>query len=177
MTIKGYEGSTAIESLLPAFQRLSIDTNLPGLQSKLLVKSKMTVLDTTGHGNNIAHVRVVLADPFTSGFAINSVQASVKSSHGIDLGKIDQSTTFTVAGKQQTESPDLNLGLNLDPATMFTLLRLLATEAGLPTEQIDGIVNLGGYQYTQPVKRSHAQNTRSLLSRNLYTYVSFLSIV
>ena len=79
------------------------------------------------------------------------------------MGTILQDTNFAVEGKSSTTSPDLDFNLNLDPATMFTLLRLLAVEAGLPTEQLDGIVALGGYQYTQPVSK------RDLVSRGIYT--------
>lgn len=161
LSIKGYEGSTNIESLLQAFQLLNIDVTLPGLQTKLLESAKLTVLPTTGRGNNIAHTQVTLKDPFTAGFTITSVDSSV-TSHGIPLGTINQNTNFQVAGKSTTTSPNLELDLNMDPASMYTLLRLLAAEAGLPTEQIDGIVAIGGYQYVVPVTR------RDLLTRSIY---------
>jgi LEA14-like dessication related protein len=161
LNIKGYDGSTSIQSLLQAFQLLNIDVTLPGLQTKLLTSAKLTVLPTTGRGNNIAHTQVVLNDPFTAGFTITSVNSSV-TSHGIPLGTINQNTNFAVAGKSAATSPDLDLDLNMDPASMFTLLRLLAAEAGLPTEQIDGIVALGGYQYVVPVTR------RDLMARSIY---------
>jgi hypothetical protein len=165
ITIKGYDGSTTIQSLLPAFKSMDIAATLPGMQAKLLSSAKLTVLPTTGHGNNIAHTKVTLSDPFTSGFTITSVNSTVEY-RGLSMGTIQQSTNFAVAGKQTTTSPDLNFALNLDPATLFTVLRLLAGEAGLRTDQLDGIVALGGYQYVQPVtKRDH-------VSRGLYTYAS-----
>jgi hypothetical protein len=37
--------------------------------------------------------------------------------------------------------------LNLYPDDIFSLLRELAIEAGLSTQQLDGIVQLGGYTY------------------------------
>jgi hypothetical protein len=83
---------------------------------------------------------------------------------GIPLGTIQQSTDFAVVGHQSTTSPDLDLDLNLDPPSMFTLVRLLAIDAGLGTDQLDGIVALGGYQYIQPVTR------RDILPRNIYRY-------
>ncbi|KAI0298570.1 hypothetical protein BC826DRAFT_1096594 [Russula brevipes] len=36
---------------------------------------------------------------------------------------------------------------NLDPAALFTVTRLCAVAAGLSTEQLDGIVEIGGYKY------------------------------
>lgn len=56
-------------------------------------------------------------------------------------------TNFSAAGKDNTTSPNLNLDLNLAPEPLFTVTRRLAVEAGLDTEQLDGIVQLGGYQY------------------------------
>lgn len=163
MSIRGYDGSTTIQSLLPAFKSMNIDASLPGLKAKLLESAKLTVLPTTGHGNNIAHTKVTLSDPFTSGFTIVSVDSTVEY-RGISMGTIQQSTNFAVAGKQSTTSPDLDFNLNLDPSTLFTVLRLLAGEAGLQTDQLDGIVALGGYQYIQPVAK------REIMARNLYTY-------
>lgn len=170
ISIKGYDGSTDIESLLPAFKSMNIQATLPGLQTKLLKSAKLTVLPTTGHGNNIAHTRVTMNDPFTSGFTVASVNSTVQY-RGIQMGTILQDTNFAVQGKSSTTSPDLDFNLNLDPATMFTLLRILAVEAGLPTDQIDGIVALGGYQYTQPVSK------RDLVSRGLYTGFDLPSFV
>ncbi|KAG8833980.1 hypothetical protein FRC17_009762 [Serendipita sp. 399] len=170
LTIRGYDGSTRVESLLPAFKSMNVEATLPGLQGKLLDTAKLTVLPTTGHGNNIAHTQVTLNNPFTSGFTITSVESKVQY-RGIQMGTIRQDTTFAAAGKQATTSPNLDLDLNLDPATMFTVLRLLAGEAGLPTEQLDGIVALGGYQYTQPVAK------RSLTPRGPYSGFDLPSFV
>jgi hypothetical protein len=175
MTIRGYDGSTTIQSLLPAFKSMNIAATLPGMQEKLLNSAKLTVLPTTGHGNNIAHTQVMLGDPFTSGFTITSVNSTVEY-RGLSMGTIQQSTNFAVAGKQSTTSPDLDFNLNLDPSTLFTVLKLLAEEAGLRTDQLDGIVALGGYQYLQPVTK------RGIVSRGLYTYVpkiyhSFLPLI
>lgn len=66
---------------------------------------------------------------------------------GIHLGSISMATNFSSAGKDSTTSPNLNLDLNLAPEPLFTVTRRLAVEAGLDTEQLDGIVQLGGYQY------------------------------
>lgn len=41
----------------------------------------------------------------------------------------------------------LNLNMNLEPPTIFTLLRRLAVQAGEGTDQLDQIVALGGIQY------------------------------
>lgn len=169
LTIKGYDGSSTIESLLPAFKTMNIDVSLPGLDSKLLNSAKLIVLPTTGRVNNIAHTTVNLNDPFTSGFSIMSVKSNVQA-HGISLGSIQQDTNFAVSGHSSADSPNLDFNLNLDPPSMFTLVRLLAVEAGLGTEQLDGIVELGGYHYIQPV------TARDIVPRNIYTYAfSFMN--
>ena len=66
--------------------------------------------------------------------------------------------------------------MNLDPQTLFTVTRSLAVKAGLPTEQLDGIVALGGYHYlsTTSQKREVIEAeiaARSLEKRdNIYIY-------
>lgn len=66
---------------------------------------------------------------------------------GVHLGSISMATNFSSAGKDNTTSPNLNLDLNLAPEPLFTVTRRLAVEAGLDTEQLDGIIQLGGYLY------------------------------
>ncbi|PVF99379.1 hypothetical protein CPB86DRAFT_293734 [Serendipita vermifera] len=170
LQIKGYDGSTTYASLLPAFRSMDVQSELPGLQTKLLNSAKLTVLPTTGRENNIAHTQVALNDPFTSGFTVVTVKSTVDYS-GMTLGKIEQDTNFQCAGKATTTSPDLNFDMNLDPSTMFTVLRKLAVEAGLDTAQIDGIVELGGYQYVQPVARRDLERRGIFSGFNLPSFV------
>lgn len=171
--VAGYSGSTEVDSLLEAFKGLQLSTNLPGLESKLLESAALTVLPTTGHGNNIAHVTVALNNPFTAGLQIQRIRATVKS-HGIDLGTIDSSAAFAAKGKSTTTSPAQNLNLNLDPSTIFTVTRDLALDAGLNTQQLDGIVQAGGYKYLTPAKA-----TRDVYrgKRNIYTGFNLPSFV
>jgi hypothetical protein len=170
LQIQGYDGSTTYGSLLPAFKSMNVQSELPGLQTKLLNSAKLTVLPTTGRENNLAHTQVALNDPFTSGFTVVTVKSTVEYS-GMTLGKIEQDTNFACAGKSTTTSPDLNFDMNLDPATMFTVLRNLAVEAGLDIAQVDGIVALGGYQYVQPAAK------RDLVPRGIYRYVSITILI
>lgn len=55
---------------------------------------------------------------------------------------------------------EISSNLNLYPPDIFSLLRALAVDAGLPTEQIDGIVALGGYQYVPTAATASAQQAR-----------------
>ncbi|THG95766.1 hypothetical protein EW026_g5950 [Hermanssonia centrifuga] len=91
----------------------------------------------------MAHVTVDLANPFTAGLKITGIKSSIKSM-GLDLGTIDTSTKFSSNGKSTTTSPDLDMNMNFDPVTLFTLNRALAVEGGESTAQLDGIVALGG---------------------------------
>jgi hypothetical protein len=68
-------------------------------------------------------------------------------SHGIQLGSINQDVSFDASGHSTTTSPDFNLDMNLNPPDIFSVTRKLATLAGLGTDQLDGIVALGGYEY------------------------------
>jgi hypothetical protein len=65
----------------------------------------------------------------------------------------------------------------LDPPSLFTVVRALATDANLGTTQFDGIVALGGYQYlpivnTTATEKSGTAKRDSLDKRaNIYTFV------
>ncbi|EIW82896.1 hypothetical protein CONPUDRAFT_101346 [Coniophora puteana RWD-64-598 SS2] len=164
--IAGFEGSTQVTSLLRAFESLNISTNLPGLQTSLLEGGSLEILSTTGVENNISHVAVSLANPFTAGFQITRISSSV-SSHGLTLGSIETTTNFSAGGKATTKSPDLDLNMNFDPPTLFTLTRVLAVLAGEDPTPLDGIVQLGGYSYvTATDADSHPANSRR---DNIYT--------
>ncbi len=128
------------------------------------------VLPTTGHENNITHVSVALVNPFTAGLLITGIRSTV-STHGINLGTIATSTNFTSTGKSTVNSPNLDLDLNMDPATLFTVTRLCAVAAGLSTEQLDGIVQLGGYRYLQTTDGPGNSPGATKKRDNLYTYV------
>ncbi|KAI0268735.1 hypothetical protein BC834DRAFT_651204 [Gloeopeniophorella convolvens] len=167
LNIVGYSGGTKIASLVQAVQTLNLTATLPGLKNDLISTAALTVLPTTGHENNITHVSVAIVNPFTTGLSITGVRSNV-TTRGIYLGTIATSTNFTSAGKATTNSPMLDLDLNMDPPTLFTVTRLCAIAAGLSTEQLDGIVQLGGYQYVQSTDNSSAAaNTKK--RDNIYT--------
>ncbi|EPQ57376.1 hypothetical protein GLOTRDRAFT_120580 [Gloeophyllum trabeum ATCC 11539] len=175
LQIAGFQESTQVQSLLQAFQTLNIDTTLPGLQTNLLESAALKVLNSTGRDNNISHVTVNLANPFTAGLDITQIKSSV-SSYGINLGSIQTSTNFSSPGHTTTTSPSLDLNMNLDPPAIFTLTRALAVDAGLSTEQLDGIVELGGYQYVQTSPEAPASNSSSRRD-NIYTNFSLPTFV
>jgi hypothetical protein len=122
-------------------------------------------LNSTGHGDNISHVTVDLVNPFTSDLKITEVQSRVQS-HGINLGGINQTVVFDAMGHQTTTSPNLSFDLNLDPVEIFSVTRKLATLAGLGTEQLDGIVALGGYQYVTTTDDDDAPAASSLSTQD-----------
>ena len=124
------------------------------------------VLPTTFYQNNISQVTVDLVNPLTAGFEITQITSSV-TSHGLALGTIETATNFSAAGKSTTTSPPLDLNMNSDPATLFTLTRVLAVQAGLDTTPLDGIVALGGYSY---VTITDADSTPVSRRNNIYTY-------
>jgi hypothetical protein len=155
IAIKGYEKSTNISSLKEAFNALSMDATLPALTSDLLQSASLTVLSTTGVQDNIAHVQVRITNPFSADLQITSIQSNI-SAHGINLGSIKSTTKFTSQGKSTTNLPDMDLAMNLDPSSIFSLLRALAVDGGLSTEQIDGIMELGGIGHVRTTKVKRA---------------------
>ena len=170
VSIAGYSQSTAIQSLLQAFESLNISATLPALKTNLLDSASLkgtyaravaascrdsprhtrAVLPTTGHANDTAHTVVALANPFSADLVVTRVQSDV-TFKGITLGTIDMPVTFSSKGNSTTDSPNLDLNMNMDPASLFTVTRILAQEAGESTEQLDAIVALGGYTYLNNV--------------------------
>ncbi|KAE9401586.1 hypothetical protein BT96DRAFT_918717 [Gymnopus androsaceus JB14] len=174
LSISGYNGSTSIASLAQAFKTLEIGVTLPGLTASLLNTASLEVLSTTGITNNISDVTVSLSNPWTADLDITGIESTV-SAFGITLGTISSSTNFSSPGKQNATSPTLPLDMNFDPASLFTVTRALAVEAGLDVSPLDGIVALGGYTYlmtTGPAVSTGAQNDASL-----YTNFSLPSFV
>ncbi|GAA95808.1 hypothetical protein E5Q_02465, partial [Mixia osmundae IAM 14324] len=169
LSISGFNGSTAYDSLTQAFMALQLNATLGGLQTQLLNYAALTVLPTTNFANSIADATVSLQNPFTSVLDITNIQSNI-TSRGLYLGSIVTDTNFVAAGKAATVSPTLPFGLNLYPPDIFSLLRELAIEAGLDPAYIDGIVQLGGYEYvpttgpgTRKAKRSlHEEDEEAL---------------
>ncbi|KDR75403.1 hypothetical protein GALMADRAFT_553913 [Galerina marginata CBS 339.88] len=146
LTIAGFDGSTKIASLAQAFESLALEVTLPGLKTNLLGSAALEILPTTGTANNISHVTVSVANPFTAPLQITKVSSTV-TSFGLTLGTINQEVSFINAPKSTTQSPSLNLDMNFDPPTLFTVTRALAVEAGLDVAPLDSIVELGGIHY------------------------------
>ncbi|KAH0589321.1 hypothetical protein H2248_005083 [Termitomyces sp. 'cryptogamus'] len=146
LTIAGFNESTKIASLVEAFETLNIDVVLPGLKTNLINRAALEILSTTGRSNNISHVTVSLANPFSTPLEITKISSKV-SSFGILLGNIESNVNFKSAPNSTTESPTLDLNMNFDPSALFTVTRALALEAGLDVDPLDAIVRLGGIQY------------------------------
>ncbi|GAA5937070.1 uncharacterized protein JCM15063_000146 [Sporobolomyces koalae] len=159
LAISGFNGSTETASLTQAFMALHLNATLPGLQTRLLNYANLTVLPTTGISNDFADATVNLANPFTAGLDITNIQSNI-TAYGLFVGSIITNTNFPAAGKSETDSPTLPFNLNLYPPDIFSLLRALAVSAGLPTEQLDGIVALGGYQYVPTAATADALQAR-----------------
>jgi hypothetical protein len=98
---------------------------------------------------------------------------STVTSHGLNLGTINTKTNLPAAGHSTTESPTLDLNMNLDPPTVFTLLRRLAVDSGESTAQLDEIVQPGGIQYVASTDADGPQTKRSnaKCQADLFKYV------
>ncbi|KAJ7874667.1 hypothetical protein B0H14DRAFT_3551962 [Mycena olivaceomarginata] len=171
LSIAGFDGTTQIASLAPALKTLDIDVTLPALKTDLLDTAALEVLSTTGRSSNVSHVTVTLANPFTAPLEVTSISSTV-SAFGVTLGTINSTTKFNNPGKSSTTSPNLDLDMNFDPATLFSVTRRLAIEAGLDVAPLDKIVELGGITYlpaaatsSSPVKRGVRRDKRD----NLFT--------
>ncbi|KAG1762129.1 hypothetical protein EDD22DRAFT_1029175 [Suillus occidentalis] len=168
LNIVGCSGSTQVASLLEAFESMNITGTLPGLNSSLLSTGALEILPTTFVTNDISQVTVSLVNPFTAGFDITNISSNV-TSHGLYLGSINTLTNFNSAGRSTTKSPVLNMTMNYDPPTLFTLTRVLAVQAGLDPTQLDGIVALGDYQYVSAMTEDSHPVPQQQRRSNIYT--------
>ncbi|RUS16102.1 hypothetical protein BC937DRAFT_91614, partial [Endogone sp. FLAS-F59071] len=147
--IAGFNGTTAVTSLLLGLSQINLTSTLPGLKSKLIQNASLVVLPDTLN-TNVAHAAVVIANPFTAPLIITKVTSTV-SYNGMPVGSISQdisSNPIAVAGKSSAVSPPLSLVMNLEPASIALLLYESAKAApGITPDQIealDGLLNLGG---------------------------------
>ncbi|EPQ29604.1 uncharacterized protein PFL1_02823 [Pseudozyma flocculosa PF-1] len=163
LDINGFQGSSQVESLVPALSALRLNATLPGLTSSLVKSANLTVLDTTGITDDVANSVVFLANPFTSPLTITRIRSNV-TSHGIFVASIDTPLNFAAAGKATTQSPPIPLSLNLYPPDIFGLVRALAVQSGQNPAYIDGVVQLGGYTLT-PATEANTMTRRSLEER------------
>jgi len=160
--ISGFDGSTGIRSLVPSFSAIRLNTTLPGLGVQLIQQTSLKVLPTTGVTNDVAQAIVSLNNPFTAGLKITHIQANV-TAHGLYVAQVDTGTNFVGNGKSVSQSPLIDLHLNLYPPDIFALVRAYAVDSGLDTKQLDGIVKIGGYTYTP----TSSANTNSKQKRSL----------
>ena len=164
--ISGYEDSTSIASLKPAFSAVRINSTLPGLQQKLVQSTKLKVLDSTGNKDDVAQAVVSLSNPFTSSLSITHIISNV-TSHGLFIASLDTDTQFNAGGKKVSQSPLLDLHLNLYPPDIFALVRDYALDAGLDVMQLDAIVKIGGYTYSDTTNanslKKHKNGKRHVL--------------
>ena len=163
VNISGFEGSTPIDSLVPAFSAMRINTTLGGLKTQLVQQASLVVLNSTGITDDVAHSIVSLNNPFSAGLQITHISSNV-TMHGIFVAQIDTDLDFSAAGKAVTPSPNIPLHLNLYPPDMFALVRALALQAGEDVRPLDGIVGIGGYTYS---KTTNANSDRRPSKRSL----------
>lgn len=146
VNIAGYQGSTAIASLVKALQSIDISTTLPGLKSKLIQGSKLTVNQDSAQ-NGIVNVQVSIANPFTAGLTITKVISSV-TYQGMPVGNINQdisSSPLVVGGHSTVQSNPLQMTMNIEPAAVALLLRELAVSSNMDTRALDALLTMGGF--------------------------------
>ncbi|KAF7321550.1 hypothetical protein MKEN_00676000 [Mycena kentingensis (nom. inval.)] len=168
LVIAGYDQSTKVASLAAAMQSLKVTANLPALKTKLLDEAALEILSSTGRSSNVSHVTVTISNPFTTDLEITGITSTV-SAFGLTLGTINSDTKFSNKGKSSTTSPALDLDMNFDPATLFSLTRRLALEAGLNTDPLDQIVQLGDIQYLPQAATSSSPIKRHFARDNIFT--------
>lgn len=163
LNISGFEGSTPIDSLVPAFSAVRVNTTLPGLQTQLVQSASLEVLPTTGIKDDVAHAVVGLSNPFTADIRISHIVTNV-TAFGLYVASVDTDLDFLSKGKAVSQSPAVDLHMNLYPPDMFALVRAYAAQAGLNLAPLDGIVQeVGGYTYSPTIGQTAKITRRSFL--------------
>ncbi|RHZ76001.1 hypothetical protein Glove_208g184 [Diversispora epigaea] len=141
---KGYDGSTDIDSLKLAMSSLNISATLPGLSFPMISSASVKITDATL--TNVTALSVVtLANPFIASITILTVDSKI-TAQGYNLGSISQDRSknpIILPGSGNVTVSDLPFSLNLDPPTMFGLLRVQAQLAKLDTSVLDALITIG----------------------------------
>ncbi|KAF8984175.1 hypothetical protein BGZ46_008689 [Entomortierella lignicola] len=141
VAIVGTPNSTTVDSLSLAFGALNIESQLPGLQSKLLAGASLVVLDTT-LVNGLAQTEVTVNNPFVPPMTIISIDSKI-TYNGVSLGTV--MSTFpsppVIPGTGQG-SITASLAMNTNPEDLISLIRTQAVKNGLNTDVFDGLISL-----------------------------------
>ncbi|KAF9272746.1 hypothetical protein BGZ88_004449, partial [Linnemannia elongata] len=141
VSIVGTPTSTAVESLNLAFGALNIETQMPGLPTKLLGGASLVVLDTT-LVDGLAQTVVTVNNPFVPPMTILSIDSKI-TYNGVALGTVV--STFGTppvipgVGAGTITAPLL---MNTNAHDLVTLIRAQAVANGLNTAAFDGLLAL-----------------------------------
>ncbi|OAQ27820.1 hypothetical protein K457DRAFT_20825 [Linnemannia elongata AG-77] len=137
----GTPTSTAAESLNLAFGALNIQTQMPGLPTKLLAGASLVVLDTT-LVDGLAQAVVTVNNPFTPPMTILSIDSKI-TFNGVALGSVVSTfgtpSVIPGVGAGTITAPLL---MNTNPHDLVTLIRAQAVTNGLNTAVLDGLIAL-----------------------------------
>ncbi|KAG0195556.1 hypothetical protein BGX31_006106, partial [Mortierella sp. GBA43] len=141
VSIVGTPTSTAVDSLTLAFGALNIESQMPGLQSKLLAGASLVVLDTT-LVNGLAQTVVTVNNPFVPPMTILSIDSTI-TYNGASLGTVV--STFAqppvIPGAGQG-SITASLAMNTNPDDLVKLIRAQAEKNGLDLTAFDALLAL-----------------------------------
>ena len=141
VSIAGTPTSTAVDSLSLAFGALNIQTQMPGLQSKLLAGASLEVLNTT-IVNGIAQTVVTVNNPFVPPMTILSIDSKI-TYNGVSVGTVVSTfaTPPVIPGVGQG-TITASLAMNTNPPDLVTLIRTQAIKNGMSTAAFDGLLSL-----------------------------------
>ncbi|KAF9348217.1 hypothetical protein BGX34_002599, partial [Mortierella sp. NVP85] len=139
VSIAGTPASTAVESLSLAFGALNIQSQMPGLQSKLLAGASLVVLDTT-LVDGLAQTIVKVNNPFVPPMSILSIDSTI-TYNGASLGTVVStfSTPPVIPGTGQGDIT-ASLAMNTNPEDLIKLIRAQAEKNGLDLKAFDGLL-------------------------------------
>ncbi|GJJ74082.1 hypothetical protein EMPS_06440 [Entomortierella parvispora] len=141
VSIAGTPTSTTVDSLNLAFGALNIETQMPGLQSKLLAGASLLVLDTT-LVNGLAQTVVTVNNPFVPAMSILSIDSKITYNGALVGSVVSTFATPPVIPGVGQGTITASLAMNTNPTDLVTLIMAQAKKNGMNTDAFEGLLSL-----------------------------------
>ncbi|GJJ77411.1 hypothetical protein EMPS_09770 [Entomortierella parvispora] len=141
VSIAGTPTSTTVDSLSLAFGALNIETQMPGLQSKLLAGASLEVLNTT-LVNGLAQTVVTVNNPFVPAMSILSIDSKITYNGALVGSVVSTFATPPVIPGVGQGTITASLAMNTNPADLVTLIMAQAKKNGMNTDAFEGLLSL-----------------------------------
>ncbi|CAG8617670.1 5406_t:CDS:1 [Funneliformis mosseae] len=142
LNIKGFETSTKVASLVPAFKAIDIPTPLPPFNLPLVTKVNIEVTAESARNNTLITI-IEMTNPFAAPLTVYTMDSDF-SVNGTTLGSISldlKDQPIFVPGNAISKL-GFNVKMLLDPTSLISLMRNLAIAKGMDVTVLDFYIGL-----------------------------------